>query len=159
MISKQDILQIVHKVSKGQPSQRSFQFVKPMREWLVGLMIFSLLVIGVIVYDISLFAHYSSPELAIEPHQIDKENLKQATIDSVISRYEVRQEEFSRLRAFGQVDAVVGSEEAALNVSESDSTFGTNAENDVRVETSDSVDTTVSEDGSPFNDQGPNEIQ
>jgi len=134
MISKTDILNIVHKVKQGRSSRASQRFVFPMRDWLIGIGIFLVLITMVISYDLILFTQHSSLEAIVTSNNIKGANLDKELIVETIDQYQSKAEEFSRLRAFGQVEVVeedindVESEESVGSISETETLGDSGAE-------------------------------
>jgi len=156
MISKQELLNIVHKVAKGRKSKSAHRLVFPMRDWLTGLFIFLLVITGVIAYDVILFSHYTSLETTVKAQTKKGTVLDKDLVGAVILDYEKRQDEFSRLRAFGQVDTVEEGN-ASTNTTTEEENAGdgplSNSQSTATTESSSQTDTSTDlEQESPSND-------
>ena len=98
MINKQDILKMVHHVTKRSRGIPDKRLMHPVREWLIGLLGMVLVVVVGVIYSVHLFTTFSNVTEITHTESAISIRYNETLINEAREQFSVRSDKFNELR-------------------------------------------------------------
>ena len=98
MINKQDILKMVHHVTKRSRGIPDKRLMHPVREWLIGLLGMVLVVVVGVIYSVHLFTTFSNVTEITHTESAISIRYNETLINEAREQFGVRSDKFNELR-------------------------------------------------------------
>ena len=122
MITKEDILKMVTKVSRRSRNIQDSRLIHPEREWSLAIIVFVLLLVGIFTLNAKRFAYFNNIEAQLSDETSSAVEYKYGTMQEVLDSYGEKTLLFQELRQGVGVSAVF------LDASAPPETAGTNSD-------------------------------
>ena len=99
MITKTDIFKLVKKITRHNRGIKERQLLNPEREWAIGILAFTMLLIAGFWYNATLFSYYQNIEDNLTNETVSIPNYNYGTLDRVLMRYDERSRQFEEIKS------------------------------------------------------------
>lgn len=107
MIKKQDIMAMARNVAKFGRGQQSVKVIHPRREWLIGVVLFFVVLITGGIFNATNYLAYENIEEAVQGEATGMKEYRSTDAEAVAELYAARQAEYERLRGTAPASVVI----------------------------------------------------